>query len=169
MPSALRQPVVLVTWLHPIAVGIAFLLVLRGRITGLLKSFVLFAAVPSLFALRLGEFGIRALVFSLLYLMFLLWSVRRSLPWMLVAVALVGLGLLKGSFSQYRRVFVASGAENLGQVERMRLLSDVVVEHLESGGVAHSIEGAALTARDRTAMIALFTHIINRTPNMIPH
>ncbi|MEX1026212.1 MAG: hypothetical protein WD226_14150 [Planctomycetota bacterium] len=169
VPAALEQPVLLVSWLHQIGVGIGIIAALRGRLGGVARAAVLLLGVPSLFLVQFGAYGVGPLVFVALFVLYLVWAVRGAVPWSLVLPALALLLLIKGGVSEFRRALATSAPGSTTQWERARLLTDLVRAHVGGGNAASAVLDAGRTVRDRTSMIALFAHVIERTPEHVAH
>ena len=169
VPRAFVQPVLLLSWLHQVGVGVGLILALRGRLGNVAKAAVLGLGVPSLFLVRLGEYGISSLVFVAIYVLLLLWAVRGAIPWKLALPALAVLLLFKGGVAEFRRALAFGGPGSSTQLARATLLADLVRDHVANEGVAVAAVRSARTVRDRTSMIALMGHVLERCPDHVPH
>jgi hypothetical protein len=169
VPASLKQIVFVIQFLVPISVGIYVILALRCQLGDAARHLVWWLLVPFYLALQLPGGAVAMMVFAAIYVLMLVWAVRRSLPWLVVVPLGLGLVLFKGNLDEFRyQVGNTTLGQELGALERAQLIVDLVGENVASGR-GEAVAEAGEFVLMRASQIALLAHAIERTPTFIPH
>lgn len=148
------------------AVGTLSVLFFSGRMS--FSSGIVFGfAVVFTFAVNFLSGSLAPAVLLVVFIGIIYWNVKRSLPWMLILLAVVFSVLINPVKSNYRDVTWYAGEADLSYYVKATRMYDVVVDYYSGDTLVNSISDDSTTI-NRLAHISTFAYVVSMTPDSIP-
>ena len=155
-----------------LALSLLTILSVRRQLTHS-QRIAFYVAAAILIFFRAGTSATAQLVIVTLTIMFSVWigGGRLSARWIWTGVAAAMLFVsVRGVANEHRKMEVSVGAgEQAPMLERSTAIFGLLVDRVETDGVAGTVIGGWETVAARAALLDLFTDVVRQTPATVPY
>jgi len=166
LPESLAQIGVFAADLSMVGICTLVALHLAGRLDGITATFVWGFLIPVRIAVGLGSGAAASGLIVGVAVAMMFASVRRSIPWKMMAIGTVALFILRPAEVPYRMATWGGRLSDAGMIEKARAFGDIVYRITLGGAVPPQelIEMASM----RLAQFTVFGEVIADTPSIVP-
>ncbi len=169
LPASIAQPVLFLSRLYKVGIGLLFLIDLRGQLPRGWRPWLWGFAIPAYALIQVGAGSVAQLVFVGAFFVFLWWAAGRRLPWMWLAIGGLFLVVLRGNAAEFReRVWFSEEGQSLGAVERTLAFFELLQERFAAEGLG-VFSAAGEMVKGRVAHIVTLEHCVDQTPLAVPY
>jgi len=166
LPALWRQPLHLLASGLPVSLGVLFVLARRGHLARGASRLVLYGLVPLLLFTQVADAAIGQAVRTGIFFLMLVWGTGGRVPVLLMLCGALAAITLRGGAEEFRELkqrhphlVAESPFERASQ-----FLGLSVLRLVQDGGTS-----AGDTLLDRVSQIALLGHVVELTPQSVPH
>jgi hypothetical protein len=169
IPGPLIQPVRLVSSFAEVGLGIYIILALRRYLRAELRFVVWCVLVPMFGFMKLSSGSTSGLLMYAVYIIMLIWGIRRKLPWLAISILIPIAILARGNADEFRSLTWGDGEyANVSKIEKSLLLVDLLTNNLSENRIG-TFKDSVDKVSGRVSQLGIFAHCVDLTPASISY
>ncbi len=154
--------------------GTFYLIWSQGKLSNSQTWIILGLCLPLECIPRLASGALAQILTLGLFIIILVWYETKRIPIISISILLIVFTLLNPVKSEYRALTWGTGRyAKANPIEKVQLFADLAVKHYTNMGSKSQPKGSVNSATDsaieRTALIILFSNVIEDTPKTVPY